>query len=1148
MAYKKLLLSTQGGIVDKIHRSSQDNCAVLSIGLGGTGCDCLRNLKAKVFNRVNPDDDSKTIPEYKHVKFLAVDTDKGSFTIENDKHTDIDKIDIDTEFFDLSYEGNINDIFEKNAQTLSRKGEYKEWLRFEDIRVAAAKAGACGVRQIGRYLLMTKAGEFMNRVRNSISDAKRGLNSPKVYVHIFAGIGGGTGAGTFLDVCYLVQKALENEGVNAFVLGYFFLPDVNLAKGLDTETERYVRINGYASLQELDYFMNVDRNKDKWSQRYPDVGLIETRKPPVDIAHLISGHNAKGDTLKNGYDYAMNVVTDYFMDFLIKSSDGFTMESHIANYNARKAMLNKDSGANYEYCILGASNATLPYKEVLTYLSAYLFTSMADINKNLANQGDCDSFVKSTGLTYQNLFQMALGGANLAFPKPNNRPKDAFENDDLVTKYFTDLRAQAVNAVSRNLSTMGRDIEMRDTTNAHGGAGISRNNVHASSIITKIFNALNEIVSNPEKGPYFASSLINGTSGTDLVSLIDGHIVEVQSKIDQLEFNLEKYETKRKQTQNAFFGSGNALTLGRRYKDYELASQNLIRQYTEQEIFYAFKAFLNTLRKQLVDLSTGYYRLYCNIVTELCNTFSANVSYLEEMIDKKYDYENPIVRLNEIKETIDYYLKEHFDLPSEFTKFHKHMLSPEGYAMWNENREDKITKLISAYFAGIFSEYTNKSMIQYLQEKYNTQDTDTIIKKVRDDILGNLDTKATPLFWTEQAFYSVSGASKIGYITVPAECEEVVMAAEKLQGAKKQGDNEQVTVRKSFVKDRITIMRCLVGAPAFGYQPIQQYENASISDTEIKGKHYFEGKSYLDETEQFVTGRDWRLLPSPVPLSKMNVDSAPDLVKLAKKRKEIYLKAEEISIIQSDNAGEYFIKLIDDAFMEDIRGIASKAKAKGDNISLYEASTKIAAMKNEIQYSSVKIQIPNDAKNGDTPVPEDEKKAVRIDHFVSMPIVVAIVEEELGKYEELEKTISDLQPKIDNDFEDFCNVLFTGAITIKEVMVVFEDSFYNEVKLSAPNMPMGGIRLYQAFQSFKELNENEKSKLIEIAQHRNNMEEGMDCIIAACAKVKEQLSKASVATALRIAASKFTPIASEIKGFYDDLSSRFEEYTMTYGI
>lgn len=1144
--YKKLLLSTQGGIVDQIHRSSQDNCAVLSIGLGGTGCDCLRNLKAKVFNRVRPDDDSKTIPEYKHIKFLAVDTDKGNFEKENNEHTDIDKIDMDTEFFDLSYSGDINKKFKVNAKTLASKSEYKDWLRFEDITVSATKAGACGVRQIGRYLFMTKASEFVSRVKNSITNAKAGLTDPKVYVHIFSGLGGGTGAGTFLDACYLVQKALEAEGVNAFVCGYFFLPDVNLSRPLDEETCKYVQINGYASLQELDYFMNLERNQDKWIQRYPGVGLIETTNPPVNICHLISGHYANGDIIENGYDYAMNVVTDYFMDFLIKSSDGFTMESHIANYLSRKAMLDKDSGASYEYCVLGASNATLPYKEVLTYLSSYLFTNMTALKGNLAARGDCDKFVSANGLSYQSLFQMALYGANLTFPKPDNKPKDAYQNDDLVTKYFADLRAEAVNAVSKNLSTMSKDIEALNTANIHGGAGLGAGNVHASSIITKIFNALNSTIADPQKGPYYASSLINGTSGSDLVSIIDGHIGEVEAKINQLEFNLDKYIKARDLAQRNFFGGSTGIGFGKRYKEYETATQNEVKQLTHQDILYDFKDFLENLRKQIVALSSTYYRVYCTVITELCNTFKANVDYLDKLADTEYDYEYPIVKLSDIRETIDDFLKRQFDVPSEFKKFHTYMLSPEGYKMWGENKEDKIFKYISSYFSEIFTSYTNKSMIQYLQEKYNTTDTDTIIKRVREDIMKELDESATPLFWTSN-LYSVSNASKIGYITVPAECVEVVKAADRL--AKSKGETkEKFTVRQSDIKDRITIMRCLVGAPAFGYQPIQQYEKASIADTEIIGKHYFEGKMYRNERDELVKGRDWRRLPSPVPLSKMSSENAKELVDQAEERKQIYIKAEQYNIIQSDGASEYYIKLIDDSFMNEIRQIVSVAKSKKNNVALHEASVRVNELKKNIRYSTTRIKLPNDAKNGEDAVPENEKRSVRIDHFASMPEVVKIVLAEIKKYEEIDRYLEELQPKIDHEFEDFCNALFTGAIKINGVMITYEDDFYNEVKLSAPQMPMGGIRLYQAFLSYKDISESDKKKLHDIAEKRNNMDEGMDCLIEACKVLKEQLSQLNVANALRMASNKFASIASEVKEFYLDLASRFEDYIMTYGI
>lgn len=1140
--YKKLLLSSQGGIVDEIHRSEQDNCAVVAIGLGGTGCDCLRNLKAKIFNRVIPDDAAALIPEYKHVKFIAVDTDKGDFEKANDKHSSIDKINMDTEFFDLSYEGNINEVFARNAQTLSNRGEFKEWLRFDDIRVEAARAGACGVRQIGRYLLMEKSNEFLTKVRNSISDAKRGLNSPKVYVHIFSGLGGGTGAGTFLDVCYLVQKALETEGTNnAFVCGYFFLPDVNLAKQLNEQTERYIKINGFASLQELDYCMNFERNGEKWSQRYPNVGLIETKNPPVNICHLISGHNSRGDVLENAYDYAMNVVTDYFMDFLIKSTSGFNMESHIANYNAIKAMLNKDSGANYEYCILGASNATLPYKEVLTYLSSYLFSKMANMNRNKAIGTDSDAFVRGHGLTYEALFTAAVNGITLDFAVPDDKPKDAYDNDELVTTYFADQRAIAVGIAAKNLNQMKKDIEVYNTENINGAAG-KGNNILASSTITKIFHALNAIVMDPEKGPYYASSLINGTSGTDLVSYVNGYIETINSQISQLEFNLPQRETARKKAQAEFKSRCN----GRNYKNYVATTKDLAQQYARQQIMYDFRDYLTLLSRQLRELATNYYRVYCTVITELCDTFVANQKYLEEIAGDQYDYVYPIASINDekLRDTIETYLKESFDIPTQMTQFHQYMLSSEGHAAWKDRRENEISKLISKYFTGIFSSYTNKSMTQYLSEKYGTESPELLVNSVRGDIMNTLDQKANVLFWTSSQ-YSVGNAAKIGYTTVPAECIEVKTAAEGLESAK-----PELKVRVSDVKDRITIMRCLVGAPLFGYQPLRQYETTSVADNEIIGKHLYEGRNFKDEFGNIQAGRDWRRLPSPIPFSKMDVTNSPELFEVAGKRRSLYEAAEAKNILIKNAAEEYFVRVLDDAFVAEIEEKANKAIQSKDNVLMYSTQQAIQAMMEAPKYSSVTYRIPNDAKNGDSAVPESEKRIVRIDHFVSMPKICDVVENEINRFKRIDEIIEVLTPKVDTDFEDYANALFTGAITINGIMLTYVNDFFEEVKLSAPNMPMGGMRLYQAFVNFKALDEKTRENLKAIVDRRNGMEEAdaMDNIIKACTNVKPQLDQKMIAMALQIAASKFASQAVEIREFYMNLAKKFDEYLMTYGI
>ena len=102
------------------------------------------------------------------------------------------------------------------------------------------------------FEIIEKSDAFVNRVSNLITEAKKGFaGGVDVNVHIFSGLGGGTGAGTFLDVCYLVQKALDDigEGGHALTLGYFFLPDVNLSVpqvAANPNISGYIMPNGFA--------------------------------------------------------------------------------------------------------------------------------------------------------------------------------------------------------------------------------------------------------------------------------------------------------------------------------------------------------------------------------------------------------------------------------------------------------------------------------------------------------------------------------------------------------------------------------------------------------------------------------------------------------------------------------------------------------------------------------------------------------------------------------------------------------------------------------------------------------------------------------------------------------------------------------------
>ena len=288
--YKKLLISAGGGIVSAEQQAEQNASATIAIGLGGTGISCLRSLKKEIFDRLRPDDPKATVPSYSHIKFLAIDTDKSSLADDGR----VDDLDSNTEFLDLSC-ADISALL--SSAPVLRTSPSLQWLKASatepsgtGIEIQSAEAGAGGVRQIGRLLLIQNSTKFIDKLTTLITQARAGLPAgAETNIHIFTGMGGGTGAGTFLDTCYLVQYVLGTLGIqgSAYTCGYFFMPDVNIAKVADAKIQEYIKSNGFASMQELDYCMNMEINGGSWDQDYGNGVEIHT--------HQSSGQTGSSD-------------------------------------------------------------------------------------------------------------------------------------------------------------------------------------------------------------------------------------------------------------------------------------------------------------------------------------------------------------------------------------------------------------------------------------------------------------------------------------------------------------------------------------------------------------------------------------------------------------------------------------------------------------------------------------------------------------------------------------------------------------------------------------------------------------------------------------------------------------------------------------
>lgn len=395
--YGQLLIDTGGGVIDHGKQSERQDGATLVIGLGGTGSDAVMKLKKEVYKQLRPDDVEAAVPKYGAIKYLVIDSDPSKINAQNGKITDIDK---NTEFFPVS-NSNIKATFSAREVMMNRPELC--WLDFDHISINQASAGAGGIRQVGRFLLVDQALSIYTKIKSEMESALKAAKTGTLNVHICAGISGGTGSGTFLDICYLVRKALQEIGKpESDVCGYFFLPDVNLSipeVGNAPLISEYVKVNGYAALQELDYCMNFANNKDSFKMNY-GFTRVDFNVPPVELCYLISTTDSSGNRIQNGYQYAMGVVTDYIISFLAKvqtpvgmeaaDDGGLTLKGHVSNLNSIKAGITLRHGAVGDYNILGASIAEMPLSEIATYLGAKLFENFREVYTRIPAERERD--------------------------------------------------------------------------------------------------------------------------------------------------------------------------------------------------------------------------------------------------------------------------------------------------------------------------------------------------------------------------------------------------------------------------------------------------------------------------------------------------------------------------------------------------------------------------------------------------------------------------------------------------------------------------------------------------------------------------------------------------------------------------------------
>lgn len=1142
--YSKLLLSAGGGIVSSMQQAEQArNTATLLIGLGGTGIDCLRTIKTQVRSRLRPDDPDAVVAKYEHIRFLGVDTaekSKGSQdeNLDGLKAGSVMALD-DTECFSIA-NAQVKKAF-TNPKSLSMRDDLS-WLCWEDIKAPdLSTAGAGGIRQVGRYMMMDKSKSFMNRVEQEINAAKAGLNAPTVNVHIFSGLSGGTGSGCFLDVCYMVRHIANKVG-GITIFGYFFLPDVNLSRipFSDNKTRAFIPKNGYAAMQELDYCMQLQYNGGSFTQMYQDHTEIVWHDPPVDMCHLVCATNAKGDIIENAYDYSMNVTAEYIMDFLTHSDNNFGLDQQLSNFVQK--ILQGDGekiiGANLAYCVIGASCACLPLREINTYLASELFGKFAQIGHNIPTKADVEWLATSAlarnaqGLTdvYNTLYQELCAGFDSSYVPYADDWKYVrdYGNSELVTSY-TNQTAAKLNTAIKNSRSM-----------------VSAGN--QQSLINRVRAQLAEVIRDIDRGPIFAYGLISAAQSHNLLNIIDGLIQENSSRWDQESaqsvLRQSDYENARANFDNrrkrSLFDSDQ-----NRFNDYEYYLQLLEQHKLALSCYKELDDVLKVFRKQLEDVTGAYYIKLSRVMDTLIESFKENRDALaSQKIMQEKGFAIPMMTIEELKGSLNVEI-EKINVKGMLYQFMNLFLDHEE--AWVTEDESKIVKLVNSFFVETaFSGFANRTITSFLKDKYGIDNDEQLADKIYTDWMKRLTEGASPLFYFNSEVWQESQTAKLAFLSFPGSSNPIKAAAEQMYTVDNMWQKKE-----SALTDRIFVMCSACALPLSAYNNCAEYERAYFS-SKNPGCHYYEGKS-----SDGMDFNDWRRMSSLTPQSLLHLQAAPEPMQaLITSAQALYDEASRMGVFDDDNR----ICAPDPGKAEQLKalareaaGAAAQAAKPADLPALQDALEKLKNAK-EIPMVPTEHRMQNDGYAAKREI----KLSVQKDHFVAAAPYHEVVRGILKQMDELKDAIDGairtVQDRIDRigqggrAIQDYCDALFTGVIHVEgRVLSYRKDSFSSEKVLSkrGAEFPFSVIPFYQGFLSYQTLlTGEEKDAARKSVDDRYNADSPE--IKATGTVLKDEFTDNKV-QAWIMSAEAF-PEKDEIMEFLKTLKKQFDIFRMENGI
>jgi len=438
----------------------QIRCGVF-IGLGGSGLRVGLQLKRLFLERFGE------VPPVFRILVFDTDDERSKELVFQSNGRQVE-LEADREFFYLRFS------LAGLVRQFDARPYLSPWFALPELKALAReeaninKGAPQKVRKVGRTAFFERHAVITSAILHAADSARgehemtqtkdSGYEIPEekgngIDFYIASSLCGGTGSGMFLDVATFIRSQ-RRDREDDIVEGYLFLPGAFPL--LREEERRVIRANAYASLMELDHFMNVG----EYSMRYGPGREAIVRAKPLPFCYLIDGSQSGTKVLRDTRDLSKIVAEAIF----VRACNPISSELESTVVSAGQYTNREVDGRYAAYSSMGVASRFVPRDQLLSYsmhlLAAQLVGQLLDPYRRGSPGSGLEK--RESDERWQNAVQQAANDFTGANPigayigRLDDRPGGAKVQADLIVGARQFLRYPREELVGR-LSAVRRE-------------------------------------------------------------------------------------------------------------------------------------------------------------------------------------------------------------------------------------------------------------------------------------------------------------------------------------------------------------------------------------------------------------------------------------------------------------------------------------------------------------------------------------------------------------------------------------------------------------------------------------------------------------------------------------------------------------------